>query len=147
MLVIDTRVIGTLVPGKNAGPVVRDILKHNIQLVLKVEKKQDIWIQLMQDTTTLKENSMVALGLFKPTGRSKVPKKKLNMRRKPKTLKYVAPVIDNGTRVRVAKYVHNGFCFQLDPGSYFVFAGFCVAQERAFMIRVIGEGVTLTTLT
>ena len=138
---MDTRAIGTLLLGKNAGDKVFD---HNLQFTLAISKDQDIWIQMLQDTKTLKErNSFVMLNLY---NREEVPENRLNLRFVDPTLKYIEPLFPKHGKNCQVPYLHNGWCYQLTAGTYFIHATYNVPDERKYTFRVIGEGVTLKLL-
>ena len=137
---LDTRAIGTLVPGQNAGS---SILEHNLQFTLVVPEDQDIWIQMLQNTTTLKEHSYVMLNLY---NREEVPEKRLDLRYVDPTLEYIKPLFPKNGKNCQIPYLHNGWCYQLAAGTYFISASYNVPDERKYMFRVIGEGVSLNLL-
>merc|ERR1712176_233348 len=83
----DTRVMGTLVPGKNSGP---EILSHNLQFVLTVPHEQDVWIQLLQDTDSPKEDTRLMFNMYSSTV---TPTRRFNfLQYPPRTLAYVPPM-------------------------------------------------------
>ena len=137
---MDTRAIGTLIPGQNAGS---SILEHNLQFTLVVPEDQDIWIQMLQNTTTLKEHSFVMLNLYT---REEVPEKRLDLRYVDPTLEYIKPLFPKNGKNCQTWYHHNGWCYQLAAGTYFISAAYNVPDKRKYMFRVIGEGVSLNLL-
>ena len=104
---------------------------------------QDVWIQLLQDTTTYKERMGVMLNMYT---RDQVPVKRLDLRYADPTLEYVKPLFPKNGKNCCVIYLHNGWCFKLKAGTYFLMASFRVPDQRKFMVRVIGDGLKLTTL-
>ena len=50
------------------------------------------------------------------------------------------------TQCKSFQYSHNGYCYRLSAGNYFVMAAFNVPTERKYMIRVIGDCIGLRVL-
>ena len=137
---LDTRAIGTLIPGANAGS---RCLEHNLQFTLVVPEDQDIWIQMLQNTNTSKEKTSVMLNVY---SREEVPEKRLDLRYEDSTLEYIKPLFPkNGENCRVP-YNHNGWCYHLAAGTYFISAAYNVPDQRKYMFRVIGKGLTLSLI-
>ena len=139
---MDTRAIGTLIPGANAG---NSCLEHNIQFALVVSEEQDIWFQMLQNTTTYKENTFVMLNVY---SREEVPEKRLDLRyeKSYKGLESIKPMFPNNGMNCWVPYNHNGWCYHLAAGTYFISAVYDVPDLRKYMFRVIGEGLTLYLL-
>ena len=51
----DTRVIGQLLPEQNATARLKKCTKYNLQFSMVLEQDQDVWVQTLQDTKSVKE--------------------------------------------------------------------------------------------
>ena len=150
----EQRVIGKLTPGINAALVnpnlrasqyKRAVEKENLQLTLYVEKDQDVWIQMLHETKNPKERSYVTLTIFKSQSS---PTERMNFEfYKRSTRSIVSPRISPRKEFdEYHLYEHNGFCYRLTAGKYLMFAGYIVPNQRHYMIRVVGKGLTLKML-
>ena len=83
------------------------------------------------------------LNLYK---RDPVPTERLDLRYVDPKLEYVKPLFPKNGKNCCVTYLHNGWCFKLKAGTYFLMANYRVPNERKYMIRVIGEGLKLNLL-
>ena len=78
--------------------------------------------------------------------REEVPEERLDLRYVDPTLEYVEPLFPKHGQNCTVPYFHNGWCYQLAAGTYFISASYNVPDERKYVFRVIGEGLTLKLL-
>ena len=62
------------------------------------------------------------------------------------TLTFVDSLFPKVGRNYHLNYKQNGSCYQLKAGNYLLHICYTVPDERKYMIRVIGQGVTLKLL-
>ena len=139
---LDTRAIGILVPGQNAGRIAERRLRYNLQFTLKITEAQDVWIQTLQEAKSLKEESYVMLQLYKC---DKLHKTKRNLR-KDALGTYIDPLFPKNRERSCVQYSHNGWVYQLEAGNYFIALVYYVSDQRKYMFRAIGKDLKMKSL-
>ena len=121
---------------------------ENLQITLEVNEEQDVWIQMLQETHDPKELSFITLTVCQPYS---FPSKRMNFSVIPDGFLTIIPpfmplVSPQKDFDEYHQYDHNGFCFRLKPGKYLIFAAYTVPSERHYMIRVVGNELSLKML-
>ena len=143
---IDNRINGTLKVSQNCATrkTMSKIYEQNIQMTLEVTEKQDVWVQMLMDSS-LDENSLVMFNLYK---QGQPATKKYETRFADGTyVKPFFPAQDNDRKL--FQYSQNGWCYKLEPGHYFLMVVYCLSKEienREYLIRVIGQNLRLKQL-
>ena len=141
-LKLDTRAIGTLMPGRNAGDIVERRLRYNLQFTLKVAEDQDVWFQTLQESKSLKEESYVMLQLY----RCDTPHETKRNLRRDKLGTYVNSLFPKNRQKSAVQYSHNGWVYELEAGNYFIALVYYVPDKRKYMFRAIGNDLELNPL-
>jgi len=142
---MDQRVIGTLVPGVNAvenNP--NDVQLFNLQFALIVEYDQDVWIQPLQNQRSQKDGNIFSVTALFDT--NPLPTGRVDMQYRHSFLEYLKPMMAVREGLTFVPYQQNGYCYRLKAGNYFLMQGFVVPTQREYMIRIIGNGVTVNML-
>ena len=119
-------------------------MRFNLQFTLTVEHDQDVWIQPLQNQSNPKERNILTVTTLYDA--ATMPTKRKNMQYGHRDLQYVKPMLAVKPGLCFMPYGQTGFCYRLKAGNYFVLQGFMVPTQRKYMIRVIGNGVTLNLL-
>ena len=75
-----------------------------------------------------------------------IPDARINLQYVDKSLTYVESFLPRIGENKSFQYSHNGYCYRLSAGIYFMMAAFNVPSERKYMIRVIGDSIGLRVL-
>ena len=105
---------------------------------------KDIWIQTLLYTKNPKERGTSVMTNVFSSGEAveyRMGSPKFNS-----TLTFVESLFPRVGRNTHYVYKQNGSCYQLKAGNYLLHICYTLPEERKYMVRVIGQGVTLKLL-